>query len=88
MKPYKINKHLWKREKNGDIDIFAFERGFHNGPVCKACGEAFCHHCHPECYESECKIGYYECENCHGIVGHGDKFCKSCGQPIDWTDTE
>jgi len=87
MNAIKINKHLWKREENGNIDIFAFEVGFHNGPECEVCGESFCHHCEPGCYEGVCKIGYFECENCHGLIDSGDKFCKNCGQAIDWIDT-
>ena len=47
-------KHDWEMD-NGEIDIFAHESGdFHNGPKCKRCGEGFCHHCNPECYDEEC----------------------------------
>ena len=37
--------HKWKK-KDGRIDIFAYEDGYCNGPVCSVCGYGFCHHCH------------------------------------------
>ena len=37
--------HEWKREENGDIDIFGVDSGYHNGPICVKCGYGFCHHC-------------------------------------------
>jgi hypothetical protein len=37
--------HIWERCADGDIDIFAFDEGHHNGPVCSSCGYSFCHHC-------------------------------------------
>lgn len=47
-------KHQMKKNKDGNIDIFAYENGYHNGPVCEVCGKKFCHHCDPKCYEEEC----------------------------------
>lgn len=38
-------KHLWRRMRNGEVDIFGLDVDYHNGPICVACGEAFCHHC-------------------------------------------
>lgn len=38
--------HLWKRDFNvGGVDIFAYETGYHNGPICVLCGYSFCRHC-------------------------------------------
>lgn len=38
--------HVWKTLQNSDeIDIFAYDEGFHNGPGCIKCGFSFCHHC-------------------------------------------
>lgn len=28
-----------------EIDICAYSNGFHNGPVCKLCGDEWCVHC-------------------------------------------
>lgn len=38
--------HVWKIDDDlkGEIDIFAFEVGFHNGPECVKCGYVYCHH--------------------------------------------
>jgi hypothetical protein len=48
--------HLWKRDEYDPeaIDIFGFDGGYCNGPRCTVCGEGFCHHCEPECYDYEC----------------------------------
>lgn len=45
-------KHLWYRDKAGEIDEWRLDYGFHNGPECQICGEAFCEHCHKDCYQS------------------------------------
>jgi len=38
--------HVWKKnDYDGGVDIFGFEIGRHNGPVCVVCGYGFCHHC-------------------------------------------
>jgi hypothetical protein len=38
--------HEWKRDEEGDIEIFAYTNGdHHNGPRCVKCGYGFCHHC-------------------------------------------
>lgn len=38
--------HVWKRESDGSIDIFAGgDDDRHNGPACVNCGYSFCHHC-------------------------------------------
>ena len=48
-------KHFWKIDDyDGGIDEFGFETDYHNGPRCKICGQGFCHHCEPECYDYEC----------------------------------
>ena len=43
--------HDWKREEDGSVDVFGYDGGTHNGPVCTACGYGFCHHCQelPSC---------------------------------------
>jgi hypothetical protein len=47
-------KHKWKRLRSGEIDEFAVEGGFCNGPICVECGHSFCEHCQPEEWDSEC----------------------------------
>jgi hypothetical protein len=53
-----MTKHTWKTQDwdgpDGDIDLFAYEAGYHNGPECADCGFFFCHHCDPDGYETEC----------------------------------
>ncbi len=46
MKPYINNNkgHKWVK-RYGEVDIFAYEEGNHNGPRCSVCGYGFCHHC-------------------------------------------
>lgn len=38
-------------------DIFRFNAGYHNGPECKRCGKAECHHCYPDFEDEECSGG-------------------------------
>jgi len=47
--------HKLKRD-DGDVDIFAYYSGNHNGPECVLCGDSWCHHCGGEiepCTKSE-----------------------------------
>jgi hypothetical protein len=47
-------KHDFKKKSDGTIDTVAMSEGFHNGPICKVCGEYFCEHCNPERMDEEC----------------------------------
>lgn len=38
--------HVWKRDTDGLVDLFATEFENHNGPECVKCGYGYCHHCH------------------------------------------
>lgn len=37
--------HSWCLNDMGEIDLFAYESGFHNGPICEVCEFDFCEHC-------------------------------------------
>ena len=50
-------KHNWERDKNGNINEWAWEAGFHNGVLCVDCGESVCVHCNPD---------YMELDDCTG----------------------
>jgi hypothetical protein len=57
-------KHTWFTDDD-DVDIFAYEAGdYHNGPKCKVCDYAECHHCHPEVYE-DTSCGFQQAENAY-----------------------
>ena len=47
--------HTWRKNERGEIDIMAYNVGFHNGPVCEKCGYGFCHHC-DEIPDEECTV--------------------------------
>jgi hypothetical protein len=51
-------EHQWKREADGEVDVFAhdveFEGGGHNGPRCTVCDLFFCQHCQPKAWRFEC----------------------------------
>ena len=53
-----MKKHNWKMcsytSIPDEIDTFAFESGFHNGPECEDCGFNFCEHCSPEGWNTKC----------------------------------
>lgn len=46
--------HVWKRDDviypDGYVppDVFAYQMGYHNGPVCESCGFSYCIHCPDE----------------------------------------
>lgn len=48
------SEHDWERDKNGEIDDFAFGVGYCNGPMCKRCFYSFCEHCEDD-YEKALK---------------------------------
>lgn len=50
-------KHDWCKTSNGSIDQFAIEDNYHNGVICKRCGQAYCIHCFPNYDETECDVG-------------------------------
>lgn len=78
-------KHDWQTTEDGEIDIFAFEYDYHNGPVCKRCGYSYCIHCLPDGRENgPCVIDEYKCPSCERYISKGTKFCSECGQEILW----
>lgn len=45
-------KHQWKKQEDGSIDIFAFEYGdYHNGPCCELCEFGDCQHCNSKVWD-------------------------------------
>lgn len=83
-------EHDWEREKDGSIDEFAMEVGYHNGPECKRCGKTFCIHCEPNGYITHrpCIIDEDYCPRCGRHIfrswGTALSFCESCGQAVKW----
>lgn len=49
---FKNGKHEWYLDENGEIDMFAYQEDYHNGPVCKNCGYFYCEHCDENVNES------------------------------------
>ena len=84
-------KHDWKLDKNGEIDMWALSVGYCNGPMCKRCHTSVCEHCNPEWNEEECVIDERRCPSCNEEVHYvydTDKFCRNCGQALDWSQYE
>lgn len=83
--------HLWKKEKSGAIDWYAFESGFCNGPRCVRCNTTFCRHCVNDedvelNREWECTVQENICPWCdHILDGMEDDWthCPWCGQKIN-----
>ena len=80
----KLPRHKFIRDKDGSIDNFVLDVGYHNGPRCLRCGESFCEHCNPERYEESCTATGFICPTCKDIVTCGDNFCSNCGQKLKW----
>ena len=80
-------KHSWKKDDDGIIDLFAWDSGYHNGPVCERCGAAPCMHCTPDYDNKKCKKNKYTCPNCGKEIDQNDSLnsCKFCLQALDWS---
>lgn len=73
-----VHEHMWYTFE-ASIDEFAWESGYHNGPVCELCGERICIHCNPDWEKSECKEESYRCSECNHHVKEKTDFCPNCG---------
>ena len=80
-----FQEHDWYRDEDGKIDEFALDTDYHNGPMCKRCGYAFCMYCDPNGWNKEpCVIDEYKCPRCEKHISNGTKFCSNCGQEVKW----
>lgn len=80
-------KHLWYKDKNGEIDMWRLDIGFHNGPECQVCHASFCEHCTPNFDDEECDVGHYYCSECKAEqFDNHNTFCPSCGAKMDLED--
>ena len=41
-------RHNWKKDKNGNVDEWAWDTGYHNGVYCVNCGKTVCVNCTPD----------------------------------------
>lgn len=82
-------EHDWVRDKNGNIDDFAYDGDYHNGPMCKRCHYAFCIYCDPDGWNKEpCIIDGYKCPKCGRYIVRRTKFCSDCGQAVKWNEID
>lgn len=83
------SEHLWKRDKNGEIDTSAWGAGYCNGPVCTRCWHSECIYCNEE-WETDptepCVIDKDICPVCGSVLSK-PKYCHECGQALDWSET-
>lgn len=83
------SEHLWKRDKNGEIDTSAWEAGYCNGPVCTRCWHSECIYCNDE-WETDptepCVVDRDVCPLCGSELKVGHKYCPGCGQALDWSE--
>lgn len=79
------DEHEWRNNADGEPDEWAWMFDIHNGPVCERCGFSFCEGCNPHGWTAKkCYIDYYSCPECRNQIEKGDKFCKKCGQALQW----
>ena len=80
-------KHLWYKNKNGEIDMWRLNIGFHNGPECQVCHASFCQHCTPNFDDEECYVGHYYCSECKAAqIDNRNTYCPNCGAKMDLED--
>lgn len=51
----RTRQHQWRRDSEGEIDLWALAFDFCNGPYCEVCLEGFCVNCTPGWAETECE---------------------------------
>ena len=84
-KKFQYPEHKWRLDENGEIDEFAYECDYHNGPVCERCYYSFCEHCNPDGYkDNDCTFKEWSCASCGKEVFRSQTYCK-CGQKLDWS---
>lgn len=82
----KHGKHIWKKDKSGEIDDFAWDFNYCNGVVCEVCGATVCVHCNPDYMElDDCEEEHWSCPSCEKEVYRNTRYCD-CGQRLDWSD--
>ena len=80
-------KHLWYKNKNGEIDMWRLDIGFHNGPECQVCHASFCEYCTPNFDDEECDVGHYYCSECKAAqLDNHNTYCPNCGAKMDLED--
>lgn len=77
-------QHDWELDEDGEIDMFALDFDFHNGPRCRRCHHSFCMHCYPDWADLKCIIDRDRCPTCGASVFNWNKYCSKCGQALDW----
>lgn len=74
-----VHEHMWRKKEDGEIDEWAWDSEFHNGPVCVLCGATPCIHCTPGYKDTECYEESYRCSECNHHSREKEKFCAGCG---------
>ena len=78
-------EHDWKTNEKGELDDFAWDQEYCNGPMCKRCYYAFCIHCEPNGWDKKpCIVDFFKCPNCGEKISKNTKFCDNCGQAVKW----
>lgn len=75
-------KHKWETNGNGEVDEFAWDREFHNGPVCMICGFTPCVHCRPGWEDDEGCKEHFVCSVCGKHEEKKYPYCH-CGAKMD-----
>lgn len=80
-------RHTWKIDKEtGELDMYAYESGYHHGVRCMVCGAVKCVHC-GEDYEVDepCTQTCIYCPTCSVLLPNDRELekCSNCGQVLD-----
>ena len=79
----KVNEHMWKKDaETGLVDEYAWEQGYHSGPVCELCGAHPCINCEPDWANSRCDKTSFKCSACGNHVKEEKNYCDFCGEKM------
>lgn len=80
-------RHTWKVDKEtGELDMYAYESGYHHGVCCEVCGAVKCVHCDEDYTVDEpCTQTYTYCPTCSILLPNDMELekCNNCGQVLD-----
>ena len=79
-----VQEHMWRMDGD-EVDTWAWDSEYHNGPICEVCGARPCVNCSPNWENTECYDVSYRCSECNAHKKDKTNFCPDCGAEMEVT---